>query len=116
MVKYILVTYCPYPGYNGLVYSLAGEYSNTRIEVEALCNLKEDDVTVGESLVFDDNDKYKDVTPIYDKMEKLILQLTGAVKEYNNVVGIKKRFTKGVYPTKSEFRIMNKLWAKYNEE
>lgn len=52
--------------------------------------------------------KFKDVTPIYDKIDRLLLKIP-TVYEVETVSKIKMS---GIYPTKAEFGYMNKLWNK----
>lgn len=61
-----------------------------------------------------DTDCLKNITPIYDKICKLahITMNDADSFDYSFIAPIKKSFEKGKYPTKSEFKAMNKMWNK----
>lgn len=58
----------------------------------------------------------KDVSSVYEKIEKLFdkLKSEGTRYEIITINDIRLKYQKGYYPSKSEFAEMNKVWNKIN--
>lgn len=54
----------------------------------------------------------REVTHIHDKINELCIEIAFE-GEWFDVEDIKDKFEKGKYPTKTNFKYMNKLWAMY---
>lgn len=55
----------------------------------------------------------KDVTNVWNKIINLLAKLEPRSPIWKSIMDVKKKFEAGKYPTKTEFKKMNKLWTKY---
>lgn len=112
-MKYVIIQSNADATYMGKVYLWI-----QKNEVETLNEIKFADYTVEKSqtLYFGKQNNLKDVTPVYDKIVKLCQKMSNIGSgDWSNIDNIRANFRGGKYPTKRDFKYMNKIWNKYSK-
>lgn len=118
--EYYLITDSNIKQYIGKIYEFNVALCNTtKLSVKSLQKIDVLSITVPKNdiIVFDNTsgDKWRNVTHVYSKMCRLYITTKDEIIA-QKLDKICERFENGIFPTKSEFKYMNKLQKKWKKQ